>query len=142
MREGGGGGGGLCPLQWGTGLNGRPSATPSPRHGGACKTCGPAPAPRPRVPGSPKFRWNALPPLPCSQDNDVPLGRLVAPLAELPEAAAMQALRDPLLPVDVEGDRQYFLSLRYGRVEEAATLHALLRGQLEGQRLRADEEPR
>lgn len=88
------------------------------------------------------LRPTQLPPLPLPppQDNDVPLGRLVAPLAELPEAAAAAALRDPLLPVDVEGDRQYFLSLRYGRVEQPALLRALLRGQLEGQRLRADDE--
>lgn len=46
---------------------------------------------------------------PCRQDNDIPLQALVPPLAALPEAAQRTALAEPLLPVDVEGDRQYFL---------------------------------
>lgn len=93
-----------------------------------------------RAGAPPRLRLSVLDFWGNREDNDVPLGRLVAPLAELPEAAAAAALRDPLLPVDVEGDRQYFLSLRYGRVEQPALLRALLRGQLEGQRLRADDE--
>lgn len=40
------------------------------------------------------------------------LQALVPPLANLPEGARRAALDDPLLPVDVEGDRQYFLSVR------------------------------
>ncbi|KAL4448002.1 hypothetical protein ABPG75_005221 [Micractinium tetrahymenae] len=97
------------------------------------------------VPGAagapPRVRLSVLDFWGNREDNDIPLGKLVPPLAQLPEAAANAALGDPLLPVDVEGDRQYFLSLRYGRVADPATLRALLRGQLEGQQLRADDEP-
>lgn len=39
----------------------------------------------------------------------MPLQALVPPLAELPEAAQMAAAMEPLLPLDVEGDRQYFV---------------------------------
>lgn len=41
------------------------------------------------------------------------LQALVPPLTELPEAAQRAATMEPLLPLDVEGDRQYFL--RCGR---------------------------
>lgn len=37
------------------------------------------------------------------------LQALVPPLAQLPEAAQRAAAMEPLLPLDVEGDRQYFL---------------------------------
>ncbi len=46
---------------------------------------------------------------PHTQDNDVALQALVPPLAQLPEAAQRAAAMEPLLPLDVEGDRQYFL---------------------------------
>ena len=68
----------------------------------------------------------------------MPLQSLVPPLQHLPEAARGAVLWEPLLPVDVEGDRQYFLSVRYGSVLDRAKLAALLSGQLEGQQLRAD----
>jgi hypothetical protein len=71
------------------------------------------------------------------QDNDVPLQALVPPLQHMPEHALRAALREPLLPIDVEGDRQYFLSVRYGEVVDPRVLQALLTGQLEGQQLRA-----
>lgn len=80
----------------------------------------------------------ALARLPCPQDNDVALQSLVPPLAQLPEAARRAALRDPLLPLDVEGDRQYCLSPRYGALVDAPTLVALLAGRLPGQALHAD----
>lgn len=49
-------------------------------------------------------------PLPGPQDNVVALQALVPPLEHLPtQAARRAALGDPLLPVDVAGDRQYFL---------------------------------
>ena len=44
----------------------------------------------------------------------------------------------PAPPVCAEGDRQYFLSVRYGRIEDGATLRALLTGRLPGQALQAD----
>jgi len=74
------------------------------------------------------------------QDNDVALQSLVPPLADLAEPAQRAALAESLLPVDVEGDRQYFLSLRYGSVVDGPALRALLTGQLRGQRLQADGE--
>ncbi|EFN57347.1 hypothetical protein CHLNCDRAFT_142712 [Chlorella variabilis] len=72
------------------------------------------------------------------EDNDVALQALVPPLQHLPESARRAMLQEPLLPLDVEGDRQYFLSVRYGKVVDPAMLHALLTGQLEGQQLSAD----
>jgi hypothetical protein len=77
---------------------------------------------------------------PLLQDTDVPLQALIPPLQHLPEAGRRAMLQEPLLPVDVEGDRQYFLSVRYGRLVDPAALHALLRGQLEGQQLRDNHE--
>ncbi|KAI7835763.1 hypothetical protein COHA_010341 [Chlorella ohadii] len=74
------------------------------------------------------------------EDNDVALQALVPPLAQLPEAAQRAAAMEPLLPLDVEGDRQYFLSVRYGNVLEPQTLRQLLAGQLEGQQLQADDD--
>ncbi|KAI3438397.1 hypothetical protein D9Q98_000829 [Chlorella vulgaris] len=74
------------------------------------------------------------------EDTDVPLQALIPPLQHLPEAGRRAMLQEPLLPVDVEGDRQYFLSVRYGRLVDPAALHALLSGQLEGQQLRDNHE--
>jgi len=87
-----------------------------------------------------KTHFPSFPPLGDVQDNDVPLQSLVPPLQHLPDAARGAVLREPLLPVDVEGDRQYFLSVRYGSVLDRAKLAALLSGQLEGQQLRTDED--
>ena len=70
----------------------------------------------------------------------MPLQAVVPPLQNLPEAAQRVAVQEPLLPVDVEGDRQYFLSVRYGTVLDAPTLKALLTGRLEGQQLHAGTE--
>lgn len=52
------------------------------------------------------------------EDNIVALKELVPPLEHLPTAAARRAaMGDPLLPVDVAGDRQYFLRCEGGGVE-------------------------
>lgn len=67
----------------------------------------------------------------------MPLQALVPPLQHLPDHSLRAALREPLLPVDVEGDRQYFLSVRYGEVMQPRVLQALLAGQLEGQQFDA-----
>ena len=67
------------------------------------------------------------------------LQALVPPLQHLTDPARRQAaFNELLLPVDVERDRQYFLSPRFGVVDQPAMLQALLTGQLEGQQLRAD----
>eukprot|EP00887_Chlorella_sp_A99_P004626 scaffold4.g4626.t1 len=78
------------------------------------------------------------------EDNDVALDRLVPPLAGLPPGARGAAAAEPLMPLDVEGDRQYYLSavcrpllfysLRYGRMADAAVLQQLLAGELPEQR--------
>ena len=48
------------------------------------------------------------------------LQALVPPLAALPEAGQRAALAEPLLPLDVEGDRQYFLRWWWGRMRLCA----------------------
>ena len=65
-----------------------------------------------------------------SQDNRVPLGDFVPPLSGLPPAAVASAAGEPVLAVDVEGDRQYIISLRYGLIRDWPRLRALLEGRL------------
>lgn len=60
----------------------------------------------------------------------MPLGDFVPPLAGLPPAAVASAAGEPLLAVDVEGDRQYIISLRYGLIKDWPRLRALLEGRL------------
>lgn len=64
------------------------------------------------------------------ENNDVPLEDVVPPLqGVLPQVRAVM-LREALIPIDVEGDRQYFLSLRYGLLLNKPLLLALLEGRL------------
>jgi hypothetical protein len=74
------------------------------------------------------------------QDVDVPIQALVPPLQHLSQAARRAMLEEPLIPVDVEGQRQFFLSARFGRVLDPAMLERLLAGQLQGQELRTHSD--
>ena len=68
----------------------------------------------------------------CVQDNVVDTERLVPPLQGCGPEDIRAMVAQPLLPVDVEGDRQYVMSLRYGRIMDKRALLAVLQG-------RADE---
>lgn len=54
------------------------------------------------------------------------------PLANISPPVALQLAEQPLLPVSVSGDRQFFLSWRHGRLLDKATLRRLLNGGLTG----------
>lgn len=47
--------------------------------------------------------------LPGPKDNDVPLHRFVSPMAGLSQGARAAMAAEMLIPVDVEGDRQYYV---------------------------------
>ena len=76
--------------------------------------------------------WDMHAALLCVQDNIVDTERLVPPLQGCSPEELRAMAAQPLLPVDVEGDRQYILSLRYGRLVDKRALLAVLQG-------RADE---
>ena len=69
----------------------------------------------------------------CAQDNWVAPERMVPPLRDCTLQELRSIAEQTLLPVDVEGDRQYFLSLRHGRLVDRARLMAVLQGQAEDQ---------
>ena len=66
------------------------------------------------------------------QDVSVPLSDMVPPLANISPPVALQLAEQPLLPVSVSGDRQFFLSWRHGNLVDKATLRRLLDGRLTG----------
>jgi hypothetical protein len=63
-----------------------------------------------------------------AQDNWVHPERLVPPLWDCSPQELRALIAQPLLPVDVEGDRQYILSLRHGRLIDRTRLLAVLQG--------------
>lgn len=59
----------------------------------------------------------------------VSVDALVPPFKDVTPGEVASLARQPLLPLDVEGDRQYIISLRQGLVEEPHLLKQLLSGQ-------------
>ena len=72
------------------------------------------------------------------QDNMVEVARMVPPLEGCTPQELRSIAQQTLIPVDVEGDRQYFLSLRHGHLVDKARLMAILQGKdgLQDSRLR------
>ena len=66
----------------------------------------------------------------CMQDNIVPAGRLIAPLQGCSQTQLTEIAEQTLLPIDVEGDRQYILSLRHGHLVNKQKLMEVLKGRL------------
>ena len=64
------------------------------------------------------------------QDVRVSLADIVPPLANISPAVAVQLAEQPLLPLSVAGDRQFFVSWRHGRLADERTLRRLLDGRL------------
>jgi hypothetical protein len=73
------------------------------------------------------------------QDVDVPLGSVRPMFKGVRQDEVRRVCSQTLFPVDVEGDRQYFLSARHGNVLERHHLMALLDGSLQ-QRLDEQRE--
>lgn len=63
------------------------------------------------------------------QDNLVSPERLIAPLKGCSPAELQQIAEQTLLPIDVEGDRQYILSLRHGHILKKQKLMEMLKGE-------------
>ena len=53
---------------------------------------------------------------------------MVPPLEGCTPEELRSIAQQTLIPVDVEGDRQYFLSLRHGHLADKARLMAILQG--------------
>jgi hypothetical protein len=64
------------------------------------------------------------------QDNIVPPERLIAPLQGCSATQLSEIAEQSLLPIDVEGDRQYIISLRHGRLVNKQKLMNVLKGGL------------
>jgi hypothetical protein len=62
------------------------------------------------------------------QDNLVPIHEVVPPLKSLGAEGLSQMARQPLIPVQVDGDRQYYISLRHGLLLQKETLMRILEG--------------
>lgn len=66
----------------------------------------------------------------CVQDNLVAPERLIPPLQGCSSTELRQIAEQTLLPIDVEGDRQYILSLRHGHLVNKQRLMEVLKGSL------------
>ena len=64
------------------------------------------------------------------QDTWVPLRELIAPFQGMHADSIAEAASKPLIPLDVAGDRQYYLSIRYGHLIDKLMLQRLLDGSL------------
>ena len=60
------------------------------------------------------------------------LSRLVPPFEGASDVELGFLAGQTLLPIDVEGDRQYFISIPHGRLVEKGLLLKVLKGELEG----------
>lgn len=78
-----------------------------------------------RLPGR---RW-------CLQDTAVELNRLIPPFRGASDAELGYLAGQTLLPIDVEGDRQYFVSIPHGRIMRKELLLEVLKGELDEKRL-------
>eukprot|EP00884_Botryococcus_braunii_P006389 jgi/Botrbrau1/15751/Bobra.4_1s0117.2 len=63
------------------------------------------------------------------ENNVVDVHALIPPFKEMSAGEIASVGRQPLVPLDVEGDRQYIISLRQGLVQEPHLLKQLLSGQ-------------
>ena len=63
------------------------------------------------------------------QDTFVDIRRILPPLKDVSQAARIDMAELPLIPIDVEADRQYLVSLRHGIFVDRAKLFQLLEGQ-------------
>lgn len=63
------------------------------------------------------------------QDTFVDINRILPPLKDISPAARAELAEMPLIPVDVEADRQYLMSLRHGIFVDKTKLFQLLEGQ-------------
>jgi hypothetical protein len=63
------------------------------------------------------------------QDTFVDLDALVPPFKDITQSDMVRLARQSLLPLDVEGDRQYVISLRQGILKDPDRLKQLLSGQ-------------
>jgi hypothetical protein len=63
------------------------------------------------------------------QDNVVELDALIPIFKNLSPGEIASLARQPLLPLEVEGDRQYVISLRQGLLKEPRLLKQLLSGE-------------
>lgn len=62
------------------------------------------------------------------QDNLVPLSHLVPPLQQLTAEGLRKAALQALTPVSVDGERQFYISLRYGIFVNKEALLEVLKG--------------
>jgi hypothetical protein len=62
------------------------------------------------------------------EETHAALEDVIPPLAGLTPAAWLAAAYEPVLPLEVAGDRKYILSLRYGHIVDREGLMALLQG--------------
>ena len=67
----------------------------------------------------------------CSQDTAVELDRLIPPFKGASDMELGFLAGQTLLPIDVEGDRQYFLSIPHGRIMRKDLLLQALKGELD-----------
>ncbi|GMH39576.1 hypothetical protein BSKO_07474 [Bryopsis sp. KO-2023] len=65
------------------------------------------------------------------EENDVPLEAIVPPLRGLSPTALSVIAQHAFIPLDVQGSRQFFMTLRYGRICDKEMLFRLLDGRLE-----------
>ena len=69
----------------------------------------------------------------CSvQDNVIALADVVPPLQGLSGEALKEIAEQALIPLQVDSDRQYYISLRHGILIDEARLFEILKGQYRG----------
>lgn len=66
------------------------------------------------------------------QDTAVDLDRLIPPFKGASGVELGYLAGQTLLPIDVEGDRQYFVSIPHGCIMQKDLLLKVLRGELDG----------
>lgn len=62
------------------------------------------------------------------QDSFVPLERVVPPLKYCTKEELHNLAEQPMIPLNVEGDRQYLISLRHGLLVDKQRLFQILEG--------------
>ncbi len=63
------------------------------------------------------------------------LDRLIPPFRGASDVELGYLAGQTLLPIDVEGDRQYFVSIPHGRIMQKELLLRVLKGELDDKRL-------
>jgi len=81
-----------------------------------------------RHPSDTRLRFSVLDFWGNREDNLIPMHELVPPLKGVAGQGLTQMARQPLIPVQVDGDRQYYVSLRHGVLVQKATLMRILEG--------------